>query len=84
MNGVLVIGRVRPERRGELEALLTEGPVGARMFRQGETLALLLDGPQAEGRFLALLSQRESRLARIVDCLENVPLVPPEVTATAA
>lgn len=74
-----MIGRIRAGSRAELDALLAEEGVDARLFRQGETLALLVEGPSAEARFLRLLGQRTSTLARILDCLEDVPLVPPEL-----
>lgn len=84
MESVLVIGRVRCERRDEFDELLGRRDLDARVFRQGETLALLLEGRSAEARFLRLLGQPESALALLVACLEDVPLVPDELHATAA
>ena len=77
MESVLVIGRIRPDRTDDVDTLLAAGDVGSRIFRHGETLALLVDAPRAESRFLHLL--RDESFAKLVGCLEEMPLMPREV-----
>ncbi|HWJ44839.1 MAG TPA: hypothetical protein VNR63_05580 [Gaiellaceae bacterium] len=81
MESVLVIGRIRRDRAARLDAALAAVDLGSRVFRQGETLALLIDPPQAERRFLRLL--RDDRFVQLLACLEDVPLLPREVSAAA-
>ena len=83
VSAVLVIGSVRPGRRADLDGLLAGECVQARVFRQGETVALLVDGPRAERRFLHMIEDEGSSLARVVDCLDDVPLVPRELRLPA-
>lgn len=81
VESVLVIGRIRGDRSDEVDELLAGGELGSRAFRQGETLALLVESPQVETRFLGLLRDEEGAFARLVGCLEGVPVLPREVTA---
>lgn len=78
---VLVIGRVRPSRRGDVDALLADPDLGARAYTQGDTVALVVEGPRPEARFLRLLEAGTGPLVRLLDCLEEVPLLPREVRA---
>lgn len=80
MGKVLVIGRILPSRSADVDALLETHDLGSRAYRQGETLALLLDPPQAEARFLRLLREDGGAFARLLACLEDVPLLPRDVT----
>lgn len=78
-----MIGQIRPDRGDDVYALLAAGEVGSRVYRQGDTLVLLVESPRAEARFLRLLRDREGAFARLVACLEDVPLVPREVSAAS-
>ena len=81
VESVLVIGWIRSDRNDDVDALLAAGGLGSRAYRQGELLALLVESPQAETRFLGLLRDGEGAFARLISCFEDVPLLPPEVTA---
>lgn len=76
-----MIGRIRGDCGDEVDELLAGGELGSRAFRQGETLVLLVESPQVETRFLGLLRDEEGAFARLVGCLEGVPVLPREVTA---
>jgi hypothetical protein len=79
VESVLVIGRIRPRCSDEVDALLAAGAREARVYRQAETLALLVESPHVEARFLHLLRDERGAFARLVACLEDLPLMPIEV-----
>lgn len=89
MESVLVVGRIKGSRRRGAERILGSGRLLERLppgltrqslYRQGDTIALLFEGPQAEQSFLRLLQTGEGSLPRLIDCLEEVPLLPRELS----
>ena len=89
MESVLVVGRIKPQRRRRAERLLTVGPLRYlppgltrhSVYREGDTVVLLFDGPTAEDGFLQLLEEGGGGgdLPELIDCLERVPLLPREL-----
>jgi hypothetical protein len=87
MESVLVVGRVKPQRRRRADdlldsALLDHLPRGLTrhsIYREGDTVALLFDGPNAEADFLRLLEDESHGLPELIACFENVPLLPREL-----